>query len=173
MFTLECANVGMFFKRSGIMTAVLLKPKEQSFADVYRQIELIDLEKVKKKLMSAVRHGGQEWDEDLTEEAVDFYRKFLTLCTFYKGLKFVPTGDIDTVWHQHILDTKKYQNDCKEYLGFFLHHNPNYSPETAGDKYKESSIKTVELFVEHFGHRPKGEHMLCSDFPCDSGECSS
>lgn len=36
-----------------------------------------------------------------------------------------PTQDIDDFWHQHILNTFKYEKDCLEFLGFFLHHYPH------------------------------------------------
>lgn len=138
------------------------------------QVSKIDLGPIKKKLMSAKRHGGQEWDEGLANEAIGFYQKFLALCWAYPTLRLVPTRDIDAVWHTHILDTKKYAEDCSRVFGYFLHHNPNYSPElVGGNTYKHSAQRTVDLFREHFGHEPKGDHMLCSGFPCDAGECSS
>lgn len=95
------------------------------------------------------------------------------VCKFWGPDHLVPTRDIDTVWHYHILDTHKYASDCKVVFGYFLHHNPNYSPETVGPVYKQSARRTIDLFLQHFDQEPKGQHMLCSGFPCDPGECSS
>ena len=36
-----------------------------------------------------------------------------------------PSQDVDDFWHQHVLNTKKYALDCKNVLGFFLHHDPS------------------------------------------------
>ena len=36
-----------------------------------------------------------------------------------------PTQAVDEFWHQHILNTKKYANDCQNIFGFFVHHLPS------------------------------------------------
>lgn len=134
----------------------------------------MDLGLVKKKLMATKYHGGQEWGNDLANEAIGLYKKYLVLCGLYPKARLVPTKDIDIVWHTHILDTNRYHEDCHKIFGYFLHHNPNYSPEIVGGAiYQRSSRLTVELFKKHFNQEPTGEHMLCSGFPCDPGECSS
>ena len=40
------------------------------------------------------------------------------------GSEIIPTQEVDEFWHTHILDTKKYAEDCEKFLGQFLHHFP-------------------------------------------------
>lgn len=45
-----------------------------------------------------------------------------------------PSQDVDDFWHQHVLNTKKYALDCKNVLGFFLHHDPSTFQEPRATK---------------------------------------
>lgn len=36
----------------------------------------------------------------------------------------VPNKQIDEMWHEHILDTRKYSDDCQTVFGYYLHHTP-------------------------------------------------
>ena len=47
-------------------------------------------------------------------------RSFLDLMMSSPGSFFVPTLDIDLVWHTHQLMDKKYADDCVSYLGRFI-----------------------------------------------------
>jgi hypothetical protein len=33
--------------------------------------------------------------------------------------------ELDNLWHEHILDTRKYEIDCRNIFGSIIHHNPN------------------------------------------------
>ncbi len=41
-----------------------------------------------------------------------------------KGGVLIPSVQIDDVWHNFILHTKKYDDYCKEKFNKFIHHNP-------------------------------------------------
>ncbi len=60
---------------------------------------------------------------------------------------------VDKFWHQHILDTRKYAEDCERIFGFFFHHFPYFGMRGAEDKANLDSCftETNELFVQEFG----------------------
>jgi hypothetical protein len=76
----------------------------------------------------------------------------------------VPTHEIDEFWHQHILDTLKYVDDCQYVFGYFLHHYPYFGLRGAEDAQAlaDSFEKTRALFIEHFNHE------LCLDDEAES-----
>lgn len=81
----------------------------------------IDLEQIKLKLRQ--RLG---WSKDKTERVTWEYVQFLHQFVGDKSIKVrPPSNDLDEVWHQHILYTRKYAEDCKRFIGFFLHHEPD------------------------------------------------
>ena len=49
-----------------------------------------------------------------------FYYRFLDLMAVSTGSFFVPTLDIDLVWHTHQLMAPQYTQDCKKFIGRFL-----------------------------------------------------
>ena len=80
----------------------------------------------------------------------------------------VPNKIIDTYWHQHILDTRKYADDCQTILGFFLHHDPYFG--LADDDERSLNLAafahTQQLWLEAFG-----EPMLGDANPCSTTDC--
>jgi hypothetical protein len=103
---------------------------------------------------------------ELTAEKIDDYirkyRNYLALCKMYPGVQLMPCPDIDLIWHQHLLNTKRYQEDCVEYFGWFLHHNPKMPTE-------EIARNSGELYVKHFG-REIGYENRCIVMCCCSGD---
>jgi hypothetical protein len=68
-----------------------------------------------------IKHG---WNKEFTDKCIEEYKKFVFLIK--KGNKKIsPPLKVDDIWHEHILFTKDYFEDTKEYLGFFLHHQPH------------------------------------------------
>jgi hypothetical protein len=93
------------------------------------------------------------------------YRRFLALCKMYPGEPIVPSMSLDKVWHQHILNTRQYANDCGDYFGYFLHHTPRH-PESVASTWES----TQHRYTEAFGVAPgQGWHALGSI--CDAGGC--
>ncbi len=91
------------------------------------------------------------------EMAIEEYRRFLTLKIENPGANLAPTNLMDKVWHMHILDTRRYAEDCEAMFGRLLHHRPNYkSIDSDGD---ESNLtiafeRMSSLYSERFGHDP-------------------
>ena len=60
---------------------------------------------------------SHSWDRRFAIKAVGEYTRFLELKiteTDYNGKHFSPSLIIDEIWHTHILNTAKYEKNCKE-----------------------------------------------------------
>lgn len=141
-----------------------------------------DLTRVGKKLMEPYPEG-KGWTAEQVFEAETWYRRYLLLCKKYPGHPAVPNGPIDTFWHQHILDTMAYGDDCHDYFGYFLHHYPYFGlngPEDAQNR-DNAFVETNELYLAEFGEDCTAMLMFASkansctgngEHQCKSG-CSS
>ena len=87
-------------------------------------------------------------NDEVATRAEDLYKKFLILKHLYPNERLVPPKIVDEFWHRHMLDSRKYQADCQELYGDFLHHDPN--PESQG-QVKTAWNRTKELYASVFG----------------------
>lgn len=98
------------------------------------------------------------------KECMAKYRNYLALCQAYPQVPIMPSEDIDLVWHKHILNTKRYHEDCQAYFGYYLHHNPKMPTAEVGHY-------SVDLYEKHFGpgtHGARSGALVmcgCSDSP--------
>jgi hypothetical protein len=88
-----------------------------------KQLQALDLTQIENRLLH--KHG---WCTERIVEAIAGYRQFLYFTQMFSE-PISPTADIDSVWHEHLLHTRKYMADCQELFGDFLHHTPK--PVTA------------------------------------------
>ena len=102
-----------------------------------------DLESIKKRIIQS-----NEIDLDLLDESVYFYRVFLHLKKLYPEEIIVPTKEVDIVWHNHILFTKKYHQDCEKIFGKYLHHSPVSEKDAKNMKFYQNN--TLKLVRENF-----------------------
>jgi hypothetical protein len=68
----------------------------------------------------------------------------------------VPCRAVDEIWHQHILDTIAYRNDCDAIFGRFMDHYPYFGtrgPQDAQDLV-EAYAETLVCFRENFREPP-------------------
>lgn len=96
----------------------------------------------------------QGWLERDAITISKLYKNFLWLQRKY-GQKhdIVPTEEIDEFWHNHILDTRKYKEDCQKIFGFYLDHYPYFGIDEKsdmGDLYAAFD-NTLALYKEEFG----------------------
>src|SRR5581483_11586611 len=77
------------------------------------------------------------------------YKNFLFLQKKYSHLNLVPNREIDEFWHNHILHTKNYFNDCQQIFGHYLHHSPAVAGE-APDQLIEAYLLTKQLYLQEF-----------------------
>lgn len=95
---------------------------------------------------------GLLWDEKDAEFAIEQYRQYLYLLRKYDA-DISPTLAIDAVWHNHILDTRKYVVDCQVIFGHYLHHFPYFGSRSEEDRQQleRAFENTQRLFREEFG----------------------
>jgi hypothetical protein len=114
-------------------------------------LDALDLTMVKLKLMDS--EEGLGWTREEAECTEVRYRRFLELVGTYWDQSIVPTKDIDAFWHQHILDTRAYAQDCEQLFGEYLHHFPYFGmngEEDARDLHS-SFARTAALYAANFG----------------------
>jgi hypothetical protein len=140
-----------------------------------KQLESLDLGPVRFKLQN--QEDGDSWDEETCSKVESAYRMFLALCIAHPAKKIVPTKLVDKMWHYHILDTKKYVDDCEQYLGYFLHHFPYFGMRGKEDK-KELMVcgqETKTLYLKEFNYDVAlllSETSLCGPENCEPS-CSN
>jgi len=61
------------------------------------------------------------------------FKRFMSLGLLFPNptYNFAPSWPVDRMWHELILDTKRYQVLCMEVHGAFVHHNPLDSEQIA------------------------------------------
>lgn len=127
--------------------------------------DLLNLEGVKRKLFL---ENPNYWTKENLERVEKLYRNFLTLHALYPNETLVPTKEIDEFWHQHILDTKNYFQDCVHMFGEYLHHDPYFGINSKEDKLhnKECFQWTCILWKQVFNEPLIGEANPCASTDC-------
>lgn len=95
---------------------------QPTLAEAKSYIYSVDLSSIVDKLVER-----EHWKRSDAMEACTLYRNYLFLQKKYadQSGRMPPSSDIDAVWHNHILDTQKYMQDCDKIFGSYLHHDPN------------------------------------------------
>jgi hypothetical protein len=101
----------------------------------------LDFERLKHKLQ--VRDDGERWTKQMTEDGELEYRRYLTLIKLHPKMSIVPSRLMDGFWHQHILDTKAYREDCQKVFGYFVDHFPYF-----GIYGEQDQLDLIEAFGE-------------------------
>jgi hypothetical protein len=114
----------------------------------------LDLSMIRMKLMDT--EEGKGWSERHACRVETEYRRYLGLCRRYPSQAIVPSKEVDTVWHYHILDTQAYAADCERVFGYFLHHFPYFGMRGPDDATAllNAYNETLELYEFHFGPSP-------------------
>lgn len=145
-------------------------------------IEELNLSRIRGKLMLPIPEG-KGWTLEQTDNAEKLYKRFLTLCIKYPQARLVPSKFIDEFWHMHILDTKKYAEDCQEMFGEFMHHYPysgvineEDSEIKTKDDLDECFKQTSELYFIEFGEsyltKQNTEMAMAGDYEGNPNTCS-
>jgi hypothetical protein len=107
------------------------------------RIDAIDLTLAKQRLMDAKL--GEGWSAEKAEAVEKKYKNFLKLIA--GGMRCVPTRSVDALWHEHILRTKKYRQDCQHCFGRFIDHDPDMQ----ADELDKSWQQTKTAYQKNFG----------------------
>jgi hypothetical protein len=143
--------------------AIIKTMKTSLFMD---DINEIDFTMVKLKLQDA--EEGLGWTKQQCEDAEIEYKKFLVLKRAYPEREIVPNKTVDLFWHQHILDTVKYAEDCEVLFGFFIHHYPYFGMNGKEDAQNlvDAFDETKVLFKRHFNEDYLGDAPKCTTPKC-------
>src|SRR5579883_1698060 len=95
----------------------MLINKDSKLRELWERIESFEMDDSNAaRPFSSVLAEEMEWDEEFTELAITEYKKFMLLANFFPE-EMVPSIDVDTVWHLHLLYTRSYQEFCQQALG--------------------------------------------------------
>ena len=119
--------------------------------DSLNYIKFLDLQYIVNRVVKQFN-----WKTDHAEETVRKYKNFLTLHLLYPEFKVVPTRAIDVVWHEHILHTQKYTEDCRKIFGDYFHHHPTEDKKTESELHDSNYIMTARLYEKQF-QEPYGQ----------------
>lgn len=129
-------------------------------------IVALDFTLVKLKIQD--KEEGLGWDATQCDEAEAGYKKFLALKRTYPEKEIVPNKQVDMFWHQHILDTQKYAEDCEIIFGYFMHHFPYFGMKDEDDMQNliDAFDETSKLYLLHFSENFIGEAPKCKAPKC-------
>ena len=129
-------------------------------------IENLDLSMIKVKLQD--KEEGLGWTVELCNEIEIEYKRFLALKRKYPEKEVVPNSLIDKFWHQHILDTLKYAQDCENLFGYFLHHYPYFGMNGKQDAQNliDAFGETRKIYQRHFKEEYVGQSTRCQAPKC-------
>jgi hypothetical protein len=115
-----------------------------------KRVAHIDLHRISNKLHY---ENPEFWTRDLLERTEEAYRRFLALNLLYPTKILAVNRVLDEYWHCHIIDTRKYAEDCTLVFGGILHHYPYFGmpgEEDEGENVPAFAI-TEQLWKEAFG----------------------
>lgn len=134
---------------------VQLRQPQLAHGQLAPRVAALDFQRLKHKYTasSEAEMSAEAWDSAELE-----YRRFLTLKCLHPAVALVPSQQIDTVWHAHILDTRAYREDCHAVFGYFVDHYPYFGIYGAEDyqSLQHAFAETVVLYEQHFGDYPGG-----------------
>jgi hypothetical protein len=137
--------------------------KRRTTRQIIEAIEQLDLGPIKFKLMDP--EEGEGWSRDFVEHLELQYKRYLTLVAKYPHEAIAPAKEVDKFWHAHILDTRKYVDDCGRVFGFYLHHFPYFGLRGGDDAaaLARAGQRTRELYEAEFGAAPgRADRAFCS-----------
>ena len=121
--------------------------------EVMAAIQALDLESVKSRVMDT--ELGEGWSREYADSIETAYKTYLTMLVKYPedAEDILLSKDVDEFWHTHILQTRKYREDCEKTFGNFLHHEPHVGEVTAADHERRTAMadRTRRLYEREFG----------------------
>lgn len=123
--------------------------------NINQALEKVNSIDFSRQLFLLENRAGLSHDKACT--CIEQYKKWLALACLHRGI--VPNEEIDTAWHYHITDTKKYSQDCELLFGEYLHHYPaidNRSENT------EAVLITKDLWKKMYREEVLLENVFCA-----------
>lgn len=117
---------------------------------LWQRVEAMDLAPICARMQSP-GYELPQWPDDLLATLTLLYRRFFYLLCRYPDEGLVPTKEIDEIWHNHILFTKRYHRDCQAIAGRYLHHTPD-DPDCPNDELMQHGFeRTKARYKQTFG----------------------
>ncbi len=87
------------------------------------------------------------WPPAKAEDVELQYRRFLYALTQKHKNEIIspPSKEVDDFWHQHILDTAKYREDCEKLFGHYLDHIPSLT----ADQQAQADQRRRRVYADH------------------------
>jgi len=127
----------------------MLEKEELKAAQLY--INNLDLTFLQTQL---TQRDIDKWSRKDAIIGIQQYKNYLYLIKKYNDKYPIipPSKHIDEVWHQHILNTKKYHDACWQIFGHFHHHTPGEKTKKSIAFYNQLFDQiTQELYFKEFG----------------------
>eukprot|EP01036_Dinobryon_divergens_P031388 gene31388-40777_t len=86
----------------------------------------------------------------VVQASIARYFKFLHVIASHRGKTFVPTMDIDLVWHTHQTDPVNYSAYTKSLMGKVLNHDDTVGSEDLGKGYARTFIRWAQKYGEPY-----------------------
>ena len=107
-----------------------------------RHISRLDLSFVRRKVIEKLG-----WTSEKAEQVELEYKRFLYALARKRQEDLIspPTPEVDEFWHQHILDTRKYREDCEMVFGHYIDHTPGLRPEEQA----KADVRRRQVYSKH------------------------
>lgn len=125
-------------------------PRDKEVEQALNKVAQLDLRRLSKKLH---HENPKLWTTELLVKTEEAYRRFLALNLLYPTKTLAVNNILDEYWHCHIVDTRKYAEDCTMIFGRILHHYPYFGlpgEDDEGENVPALAI-TEQLWKEAFG----------------------
>lgn len=86
-------------------------------------------------------------EDGMLTQAETLYRQYLELRAKHPSMTLVPPKLADYIWHEHMLSSKQYMEDCQALFGEYLHHHEEDSAQTLEAGWENSK----NLYKQEFG----------------------
>ena len=91
---------------------------------------------------------------DTIKKMVQEYKMFWRLANKYPEIPFVPTEELDEVWHLHMLYPQNYYPDCKKYFNGLLHHYAGFGKKAEeAPILKNMFVQGMDVWEKEYGYR--------------------
>lgn len=97
-------------------------------------------------------------NKQVIKESINRYFKFMKLIAQNKSRIFVPTMDIDLVWHTHLTNPRKYKDYCIKIAGQIINHDDTISSTDLKSGYAKTYIEWRKKYNKPYStFKPKYE----------------
>jgi hypothetical protein len=113
------------------------------------------LEAVRARVVQIISAQQLQLTADQAARRADEYIKFMQLKVEHPTVPLAPSRVVNQVWHNHILDTRSYQELQTVLMpdGGFIHHDPIKADQP---NYEMRYANTLSLLTKKYGETPRG-----------------